>query len=279
VIVPAYSCVALMNAVLALGAAPILADVDPERGTLDPDDVRRRVGRRSRAVVAVHLFGLSAPVAELAALGPPVIEDCAHGAGGRVGAGPQGGAGSANFSSFYATKLVAGGEGGIVGTRDPVVAERVREMREYADRDPNPTRLNSKLSDLAASVTRAQLTRLPEILTRREAVARAYIRDLERLREAGALELPPSEPGRVWYRFAVRLCVERAAPVVERLRRRGIGVEQPVWDCRGTPIWKNDCPGASSAFDRIISLPLYPHLGEIARRTVCHALEEVLNGS
>ena len=162
VVVPAYSCVGIFNAVLALGGVPVLADVMPECWNVCVEDARRRRTPRTRALVAVHLFGHPAEIRELASLGVPVIEDCAHGVGGQCDAVPFGGAGTISIGSFHATKLLAAGEGGIAASRDHRLIDRIRLARDYADQPADGRHLNDKMTTTAA-IALVQLARLPDI--------------------------------------------------------------------------------------------------------------------
>lgn len=279
VIVPAYSCVALMNAVLALGATPVLADMTPGTWTLSPADAARRLTGRTKAIIAVHLFGVPAAIGELAALGVPVIEDCAHGIGGRVDDRPFGGAGALSISSFYATKMIAGGEGGIVAGRDAGLIERIRRARDYGDQAPNGLHLNDKLTDIEAALVQGQLSRLPATLSERTRLASVYDAELQSLVKEGLLQLPAATEGRIWYRYALRLQSPRARAVATALAAAGVRAEQPVWDLRETPVWRGDCPVTAEAFDHVLSLPLYPGLSAFDQQRVCAALHEILRNA
>lgn len=279
VILPAYSCVALMNAVLSLGATPVLADVTPRTWTLSPADVARRLNARTKAIIAVHLFGAPAAIGELSALGVPVIEDCAHGIGGRVDGRPFGGAGALSISSFYATKMIAGGEGGIVAGRDARLIERIHRARDYGDQAPNGLHLNDKLTDIEAAIVQGQLSRLSATLSERKRLASAYDTGLRPLVDEGLLELPAATDGRIWYRYAPRLGSPRAKAVSAAMAAAGISAEQPVWDLRETAVWRGDCPGTAEAFDHVLSLPLYPGLSAFDQQRVCAALHEILRNA
>jgi len=276
VIVPAYSCVALLNAVLVLGATPVLADVVADEWTLDPDDAAARATGRTRAAIAVDLFGMPARLDALRALEVPLLEDCAHGIGGRTAAGPFGGGGDVSIGSFYATKMIAGGEGGILAARDAALVERVRGARDYGDQLPGPHKLNDKLTDVEAAIVREQLRRLPDMLARRAARAARYAEALAPLAGAGLAVLPPDAPGRIWYRYAIRLTAGSALDVCERMAARGVRVEAPVWDLRGAEQWSPGLAVTAAAFDRVVSLPLYPDLSEDEQALVAGGLREVL---
>jgi dTDP-4-amino-4,6-dideoxygalactose transaminase len=116
VLLPTYTCAAVLNAVKYVGAEPILADVSPETANLDPDDVKRRLRAGTKAILAPHLLGRPAPVRELRALGVPLVEDCAMAVGADVGR-----EGEVSTFSFYATKMMATGHGGAVLSRDRAI--------------------------------------------------------------------------------------------------------------------------------------------------------------
>ncbi len=279
VIVPAYSCVALPNAVLALGARPVLADVEKDRWVLTPKAVRSHLTRRTKAIVAVHLFGEPAPIPDLRALGYPVIEDCAHGIGGRWKGRRFGSMGDLSFASFYATKMIGAGEGGIVAGDDPALLDKVRRARDYGDQFPDGRHLNDKMTEVEAALALSQLGRLSDTLTQRSIIATRYRQRLSPWARRGILVLPSPTPGRVWYRFALRLVRHRAVDVAARMGAHGVKAEQPVWDYREWPDFPPNRPVTESAFDRVLSLPLYPNLTTAEQEYVCASLEKVLGSS
>jgi perosamine synthetase len=275
VIMPAYSCVALLNAALVVGAVPVLADVLPGDWTLDPADVAARMTPRTRAVIAVNLFGMPARLGELRSLGVPVVEDCAHGIGGATSAGPFGGGGDVSIASFYATKMIAGGEGGILASADTALIERARAARDYGDQLPGAQNLNDKLTDVEAAIVREQLARLPEMLALRARLAARYGELLAPLVEDGRVQLPPDAPGRIWYRYAVRLTGASSVAVGEQMAQLGVRVEQPVWDLRAAEYWSDGLSGTADAYERVVSLPLYPDLSSHEQEYVAERFREV----
>lgn len=278
VIVPAYSCVALMNAVLSVGATPVLSDVLPSTWTISAEQVRSRVNARTRAVIAVHLFGAASEMTRLADLGVPIVEDCAHGIGGYCGSSlPFGGAGAISISSFYATKMLAAGEGGIVATRDPDKAGKIMQWRDYADQSPDGNALNNKMTDIQAAIALTQIEKLPSMLEARATLAVRYHEWLEAAENAGLLRRPPRIEGRVWYRYVVELTRNKASQIARAMHARGIRAEQPVWDYRDADRFDfSSLPQAEKAFDRLLSLPLFPDLSEQDQNRVCSALETCL---
>jgi dTDP-4-amino-4,6-dideoxygalactose transaminase len=200
VICPAFTFYASAEAIARRGATPVFADVDAATMNLDAEDVAARVTPRTRAIIAVHLFGRPAPAAELAQLGVPVIEDAAQAFGS-----PQiGRAGIASTFSFYPTKnLFALGDGGLVSTDDTELAERVRMLRFHGSRDKVDFQLlgyNSRLDELQAAVLRIFLGELDSwIALRREAAARYADLGL-----GAACDLPDDDPGHAYHLFVCR---------------------------------------------------------------------------
>ena len=272
VVVPAYCCVALANAVLACGAIPVTADVTPEAWVLDAASVAAVAGERTKAIIAVHTFGVPADIGALRAFGIPVIEDCAHG----LGSAGMGHEADVAMTSFYATKLIGGGEGGAIMSDIEAVDGFVRGCRDYGDQAASAMRLNDKMSDLSASLARVQLGRLPEMVIRRAALAARYNKALAPLVNAGRLHLPPEKPGRIWYRYAVEVVEGAGKAWIDALRGRGIGTEFPVSDWRqpADGMRVQPAPAADRAYERVVSLPLYPSLSEQEQTMVIDAVHE-----
>lgn len=272
VIVPAYGCVALANAVLACGAAPVIADVRAGDWNLDPASVSACMSAQTRAVIAVHTFGTPAPVAALRHDGVTVIEDCAHG----LLVGGMGALGDMAITSFYATKLVGAGMGGAVlaGAGE---AARIQALRDYEDQPADGLRLNDKMTDMAGALARCQLQRLPAMIERRAALARRYLEAFAPLAQRGVLALPEMLGERVWYRFAVESLAMDAVDAVERLRALGIGADLPVFDWRARDAAA--CPVADRAYRRLVSLPLYPMLTDAEQDRVITTMLKVFQAA
>lgn len=272
VILPAYSCVALINAVLSLRATPILVDVLPDQWTISPFQVEQSISPKTRAIIAVHMFGSASDIPSLTSFGAPVIEDCAHGIGGQWRGKPFGCSGTMNVGSFYATKLIAGGGGGIVASTNSSLIASVRRARDYGDQLPSEHHLNDTMTDLEAALASEQLARLRQLLTLREDKANCYHALLSPLVERGLIHLPDTTPGRIWYRYVVRLKRHDSTDVCKWMAEHGVNVEQPVWDLRESKFWSSDFTNAAVAFDRVISLPLYPSLDSVDQQIVAHTL-------
>jgi len=206
VICPSFTFYATSEAIARVGATPVFADIDPVSLNLDPVDVAARITPRTKAIMPVHLFGRPAPLAELAALGLPVIEDAAQ----AFGAAGVASTGVCSTFSFFPTKnLFALGDGGLVACRDEEVAERVRMLRFHGSRDKQTFELvgtNSRLDAIQAAALRVFLPRLRGWNDgRREGAAR-----YAELGLGEVVDLPRDEPGHVYHMYVVRT-PERAA--------------------------------------------------------------------
>ena len=271
VIVPSYTCDALHHAVTRCGARPVLADADPSTLTLSAIDATPRLGPRTRAIIVPHAFGLAADVGPFESLGVPVIEDCAQALGARVGARAAGSRGRLAVCSFYATKLLATGEGGMVLGPADLVA-RVRDVRDYDERDDLVPRTNAKLTDMQAALGRSQLRRLDAFIARRRAIAAEYRRRLAALRCR-----PPADAGaaHVYHRFVVR--VERPVPdVLEALHARGVTARRPVFRPLHRALGLSGYAETERLWDTCVSVPCYPALTDEDVETVAAALVDVL---
>src|SRR5262245_59537050 len=131
VIIPSFVCTALLNAVLYVGAKPIIVDVDKNSFNICPQEVKRKMTARTKAVIAAHMFGYPADMKSLLRLGVPVVEDCAQTIGGDCQGKPVGSWGKASICSFYATKMLTSTEGGMVLSNDTKLLAAVKDLREY----------------------------------------------------------------------------------------------------------------------------------------------------
>jgi len=305
VIVPTFTFTATAEAVLYLGARPLLADVDPRTGTLEPGEVACRLGPRTRAVMPVHLGGLPCDLEAIGAVahsgGAVVIDDAAHALPATLRGRAVGTLADATAFSFYATKNMTSGEGGMVTTARDDWAEAMRLWRLHGlSRDAwgryradgswayevVDVGCKYNLPDVLAAIGRAQLAKLDRFAAARRALVARY---REALADEEAVELPEEPAGResAWHLFVVRLRVERLrvdrARVAEELARRGIGTSVHFIPLHRHPYYRRtlgvdpaDFPGAEDLFRRCLSLPLYPALAPADVDCVAETLRDVL---
>jgi dTDP-4-amino-4,6-dideoxygalactose transaminase len=305
VIVPTTTFTATAEAVIYLGARPVLADVDPVTGNVRGDDVEPRLGPRTRAVVPVHLGGLPCDLDDVGsrarARGAAVVDDAAHALPARVRGRLVGTLADATAFSFYATKNVTTGEGGMVTTPHADWADAMRLWRLHGlsrDAWKRYTKDGSwayevvdvgckyNLPDVLAAIGVAQLRKLGRFVIARRALVLRY---REALADCPAVMLPEEPPGleSAWHLFVVRLDVDRLrvdrGAVIEALRERGIGTSVHFIPLHRHPYYRRtlgadagDFPGAEDLFRRCISLPLYPGLAPEDVERVADALRTIV---
>ncbi len=273
VILPSYVCVAPLHAIEYVGATPRVADVDPATYNLDPRDVRHRLTRRTRAIIVPHLFGLPAELDALLSVGPPVIEDCAQSFGARYGDQPTGTFGAVSIVSFYATKLLTTGEGGMVFSRDRRLLARIRDRRDYDERDRHVRRYNYKMTDFQAALGRSQLRRFPAMLARRAAIALRYRHQWADL----PIRLPdhPVDRTHAFHRFVIGLSTA-VRSTAKRLAALGVVARRPVYRPLHSLLDLDGYPGTSQAYRQALSLPLYPSLTSSEEAAVIQAVLRIL---
>jgi len=239
--------------ILAQNAVPVFADVDPVTGNLDPEAVRKLVGPRTRAIMAVHLFGAPAPVDELRAIadrhGLRLIEDCAQAwltelPGGRL----AGTVGEVACFSLQQWKHITCGDGGLVATDDDELARRMRLFADKgwdrsAGRSHESFGLNYRMTELQAAVARAQLAKLPGVVAARRRTASSLLEALKGLR---GLRLPNPD-GHAWWLFPIVLSAGNAGELAAALQAAGIParagyLNEPL---NRAPVWSGPIYGTS----------------------------------
>ena len=265
VIVPAYTFPATANVVRLAGAEAVLVDVDPATFNLDVDRVYDAVTPRTKAVLAVHLFGRPLDWAALqSAVSPEIhlLEDAAGALGARWQGMPCGGLGVLGCLSFHPRKIVTTGEGGAVTTGDAELAASVRRLRHHGldpDADIATPSTNYRLADILCAIGIPQLRRLDELLAARTRIAEGYA---ERLR--GVVETPSADEGDThgWQAYVVRL--DRRDEALATLRAEGIEVQIGTYALHTLSAYADQgpFPGAEAAFERALALPLHSRLTE-----------------
>lgn len=308
VIVPTYTFAACGEVVRYLGAHPRLVDVDAETLNVTPEIVEAAIGPATKAVIVVHFGGMMADVARISevahARGIAVIEDAAHAFPARRGGLTAGTVGDVGALSFYATKTITTGEGGMLLTASSEIADRARMMRLHGiSRDAwkrysasgtwryeiEDVGFKYNLTDLAAAIGLAQLSRAEEMRTGRERVARMYQRAIADGPLTGAIDLPQLAPDgdvHAWHLYPIRLRGDHAArrdEVIDSMRGDGIGTSVHFIPLHLHPYYRRtygyeagDLPVATREFEREISLPIYPDLTESEIERVVASLERAV---
>lgn len=265
--IPAFTCSAVLHAVEWAGAEPVL--LDNAEGALGPDAGSVEGAGHLDAVIVVHPWGFPHDTAAWSEAVPVVIEDCAQSIGARWQGSVVGAAGDVSITSFYATKMLCAGEGGLVAASDPGLLETIRDLREYDGKSAHAIRFNFKMSDVQAALARVQLGRLPEFLERRRRLAARYG---EAVRSLGLQPVPiPEGAEPSWYRYLCWSPVEVGA-LLDHCQAFGVHCRRPVPVTLDRLLGHKPLPGARYAWEHLISLPIYPELGEGEQERVVEVL-------
>jgi dTDP-4-amino-4,6-dideoxygalactose transaminase len=302
VVVPAFTFIATGSAVSALGARPVFADIEPATFNLDPDQIEARITARTKAIVAVHLFGIAADMDPILAIGEkhgiPVIEDNAQSFGATYRGRKTGSMGRAGCLSFYPSKnLGAYGDAGMIVTNDDALASRLRTLRNHGQTGQylsTERGWNSRLDELQAAILRVKLRHMAGWTAQRQAHARLYDSLLE---DIPGVVTPRVPAGRehVYYLYTLRLdtrLIGRAAAkgreteapsdrVQKRLRERGIASMvyypvplhlQPLYALLGGK--PGDLRVSERASREVLSIPIYPEMAPDQVKRVAEAIHE-----
>jgi dTDP-4-amino-4,6-dideoxygalactose transaminase len=289
VVIPSFTFFATASSVTRLGATPVFADIVPGTFNINPSDVARKVTKRTKAVIPVHLFGQCCDMDALtaAAQGVPIIEDACQAIGAEYRGVRAGALGRVGCFSFYPTKNLGGwGDGGLMTTNDADMAARLRVLRDHGQ---NPryhhaiVGINSRLDALQAAVLTVKLPHLDDWAAGRDAHARRYAAQFMRLGLERHVGLPQVAEGcaSVWNQFTVRVHSGRRDALLAHLAERKIGaaVYYPI------PLHLQQCfaacgyqrgslPASEQAANEVLSLPIYEMLTRAEQDRVIEAIAD-----
>ena len=292
VIVPSFTFIAAANAIRYEQARPVFVDVDPLTLNLDPAKVEEAITPRTRAIMAVHTFGVPVPMDAILAIAARhhllVIEDACEAIGAEYKGRRVGSLGHAAVFAFYPNKQITTGEGGMVVTRDPSLAAKMRALRNQGRYDSSDwfqhaeLGYNYRLSEINCALGLVQLTRIDEILRSREGVAQAYRRELESI---GELVLPQAAIADVsisWFVYVVRaLNGPHRDGLQSFLANEGIGCARYFAPIHLQPSYSDwigvKLPVTERESQRTLALPFFNHLSASQVREVAEALRAGLS--
>lgn len=272
VILPSFTFVATAEVIVMIGAKPVFVDINPETYTVSPRAIEKAITKKTKAVMPVDLYGLSAdmkPIREIADKhGLKIIEDAAQAHGATYSGKPIGAFADASCWSFYGSKNMTTGEGGMITTNDNEIAETARFMRSHGEKTKYMSLMlghNYHMPEIEAAIGCAQLKKLPKFVAKRRENAKRLTENLEKAKK---LQLPTEPKGfkHSWYLYTVRLKKakrEKRDELVERLKQKGIGAVV----CYVNPIHvmpyyrkfgKYMLPETKKASEQVFSLPVHP---------------------
>ena len=307
VILPTMTFTATAEVVRYLGAQPVFVDIEPDTLNLSAAEIEAAITHRTKAIIVVHYAGLACDMDPILALAAAyrlrVVEDAAHALPTIYKGSLVGTLGSdVTVFSFYANKTMTTGEGGMVVTRDPALAARVRVMRIHGIKQDAFARYTSttpawfyeviaagfkyNLTDIASAIGVQQLRKLDRFLLRRQQLARNYAEGLAGL----PLQLPPDAPpgsSHAWHLYPVRL-TDRSAlsrdEVITALSEQRIGTSVHFIPLHRHPYWRDSCglspdqfPVAEASYRRMLTLPLYTKMSDADQARVITAVRAILS--
>jgi perosamine synthetase len=304
VIVPAMTFAATANCVVFQGATPVFVDVDPQTLLISPEQVKAGITSRTKAVIAVDYTGHPADYDELHSIteqhGIALVADACHSLGASYKGRSVGSLAELNAFSFHPVKHIATGEGGMITTDNLQLAERIRRFRNHGIKTDHRQRekqgswfyemvdlgYNYRITDLQAALGFSQLKKLPRFLEQRRKVANRYDQAFGKVVEISPLAVNP-DVLHAYHLYVVRLQftgpdTDRNA-VFQTLRQKGIGVNVHYIPVHLHPYYQNQfgtkpglCPVAESAYEQILSIPMFAAISDEQTRKVIGALNETI---
>jgi perosamine synthetase len=258
IIVPSFVCAGPYMAVLHAGATPKIVDVDTSDYNLSVRTVKSGISSKTKGIIVPHMFGNPAELDGMLDLGIPIIEDCAQALGSKYKDRRVGSFGRLSVCSFYATKMITTGEGGMILTNDREIYDAALDIREYDKKPLTALRYNYKMSDIQAALGISQLRKLGAFIERRKKIAAIYN---ERFSDID-ISLPciASQKDSVFYRFVVK--VGRLEHIQRVMKKNGVICQRPIWEPLHRSFREIKCPNSDYLYDHSLSIPLYPSLSE-----------------
>ena len=294
VVTTPFTFIATANAILYQGAKPVFADIDPKTYNIDPNSVLEVITPRTKAIIIVHLYGQPADMKTFREIANDykllLIEDCAQSHGATFMGRKVGGFGEIAIFSFYATKNMTTGEGGMVVTNDDKIAEKIRILRDQgqiAKYVHEELGYNYRMTNIQAAIGRVQLRKLEEMNNKRIENAQYLTSHLSGIKGI----IPPYVDPRVkhvFHQYVIRVSDEfplTRDKLAEKLREKGVETavhypipvhRQPLYRRLGYP--QNICPNAIEASQRVLSLPVHPLLNREDLDYIVSAIKELAGG-
>lgn len=274
VIAPAYVCSAVLNAIFMIGAKPILVDINKEDLNISYAETVKKINKKTKAIIITHTFGYPADLAKFMKLRVPLIEDCAQALGARWRGEPAGSFGQVAIFSFYASKLMTTGYGGMVYSRNKNLINKIRDYREFDCRRGYKPRFNFQMSDLGAAMGREQLKKLPGFLRRRRQIAAEYKKILpkDKFWPATGGDRRPN-----YYRFLFK--TNKVKAVKDYLMKHGVKTIAPIETYELLHRYLKQSPKNFPVSEKIakttLSLPVYPALSTEEVDVIIRALSKI----
>jgi len=275
IITSTYVCSSVLNAIYFIGAKVILVDIDPVHFNISFEAVKEKIDSATKAIIVPHIFGMPADIDKFIGLDIPIIEDCAQGIGAKLNDRQVGTFGAITVFSFYATKLLTTGHGGMVVSKDNKIIDKLKDYREFDCRKDYRPRFNFQMSDFQAAMGKIQLERLPSFLEKRKDIAGEYYKILPKDVAWPPKDIKNREPN--FYRFLIR--DNNPRKLQGFLKEKGIKTIIPIENYellhRYLKQDSKDFPISEEVANSTLSLPIYPSLTSSEIEKIKEAIREI----
>ncbi len=303
VILPSYTFASCANMIVRVGAKPVFIDIQEDGFLLDPQEIKKKITSRTKAIMVVHFGGQTAEMAEIQKIARKnnlkIIEDCAHSLGAKYKNKLAGTMGDIGVFSFYAIKNLTTGEGGMIITSDDKLAKKMQMLRlhgmsltafdRYSDKgkwyyEIEEAGFKYNLTDMAAAIGIEQLKKIKKFNQRRAEIAEIYFKNLAGISQ---IKLPKILPKRtnVWHLFPIRVNASIRNKFIENLREFNICTSVHFIPLHLQPYYqkqfsykKGDLPISEEVFQEEVSLPMYPQLKDSEIKYICQVIKYLLKG-
>jgi dTDP-4-amino-4,6-dideoxygalactose transaminase len=272
VIIPSFVCSAVLNAVNYTGATAVPVDIDHLTFNMSVEAAKRAIKRKTKAIIVPHMFGCPAEIDRLSELGIPVIEDCAQSIGANFKGQRVGSFGLLSAFSFYATKVMAAAEGGMVLSDSEDLASLIKDLREYDNKDNYILRYNYKMTDIQAALGLSQLSFLEKFIKRRKEIAARYFQEFKNCNFI--LPTAEKEKDHIYYRFVIKT-KDNSSEYIEKFHQKNVMCMRPVYIPLHAYLNLSGFPHTLEAWHKTISIPLYPSLREEEIDRIVAAVKEI----
>ena len=258
VIIPSYVCIALLNAINAAKLKPKIVDINEEDYNISLDKIKKKINTKTKAIIVPHMFGDPIKnIEEIVNLNVPVIEDCALSVGAEIKGKKIGSFSDLSVFSFYATKVMTTGHGGMILSKSEELLDRLKDFMQYDNREFYKESFNFRMTDFQAAVGRSQLSRLPDFIKRRREIAKIYD---ESFKNHENLKVPSRSKDSIFFRYILE--VENVDKFIGEMSKENISCAKPIFK----PLHhylssdKNNFVNTEKAYKHNVSIPLYPAL-------------------
>jgi len=270
VILSTYQCSAVLNAILYTGARPKFVDINKDDFNISFIDTKRKLTRKTKAIILTQMFGLPINILPFRKLGIPLIEDCAQAIGAEHLGRKVGAFGDLSMTSFYATKLITTGEGGMVFSNNLRLLEKIRDLRDYDKKNSFKLRFNYKMTDMQAALGINQLKKLGKFIARRRYLAKLYNKVFSNC----DFDLPKSSKEHVYFRYVIRVNKD-VEKILSASRKNNVICERPVYQLLNRYLGQRGYPQAGLAWNSAVSIPIFPGLKSNEQKRVIEVIKKI----